>query len=93
MDIADLTNIRSIRRKLISERGLCCERCHYDNVNVLQVHHIIERSKGGTDDPLNLLLLCPNCHYTIHHGDSRKEPNAETKRILKLLTCGKTGTK
>lgn len=62
-----------IKTKLLNERGNYCEFCKYDNVNVLQVHHIIERSNGGNDDMSNLLLLCPNCHYTIHYGDSRQK--------------------
>jgi len=61
-----------IKTRLLSERGNYCEYCKYDNVNILQVHHIIERSNGGSNDMSNLLLLCPNCHYTIHYGDSRK---------------------
>lgn len=60
-----------LKTKLLNERGSYCEICKYDNINVLQVHHIIERSNGGNDEPKNLLLLCPNCHYTIHYGDSR----------------------
>jgi len=32
----------------------------------LQVHHIIEVNKGGTDDPTNLQLVCAECHAEIH---------------------------
>lgn len=62
---------KDIKSKLIELRGKQCELCPYDNVNVLQVHHIVEKSKGGTDEENNLLLICPNCHCTIHYGDSR----------------------
>lgn len=60
-----------MRDMLVQLRGCACERCGYDNKNVLQCHHIIERAKGGSNDPGNLELLCPNCHYTHHLGDSR----------------------
>jgi RNA-directed DNA polymerase len=30
------------------------------------IHHIIERAKGGTDDMKNLVLLHPNCHRQLH---------------------------
>jgi len=60
-----------IKTLLLNKRGNFCQLCKYDNVNVLQVHHIVEKSKGGSDDEENLLLICPNCHYTIHYGDSR----------------------
>ncbi|NBQ69019.1 MAG: HNH endonuclease [Nitrosomonadaceae bacterium] len=62
---------RELKERLLLDRGRKCERCQYDNVNVLQGHHIVEKANGGTDDIENLLLLCPNCHYTIHLGDSR----------------------
>lgn len=32
----------------------------------LQVHHVIEVSKGGTDDLWNLQLVCAECHAEIH---------------------------
>lgn len=28
----------------------------------LEVHHIIPRSRGGSDHPMNLKTLCPSCH-------------------------------
>lgn len=65
------TKYRAIKIKLLKDRGEKCEKCGHDNKNILQVHHIIEKSDGGTDDEKNLLILCPNCHYTHHLGDSR----------------------
>ena len=32
----------------------------------LHVHHILFRSKGGTDTPDNLITLCENCHKNLH---------------------------
>ena len=29
----------------------------------LQRAHIIARHKGGTDDPSNIIRICPNCHH------------------------------
>lgn len=60
-----------IKTKLLHERGNYCESCGYNNINILHIHHIVEKSNGGSDELNNLLLLCPNCHYTIHYGDSR----------------------
>ncbi|WP_412063728.1 HNH endonuclease [Rubrivirga sp. IMCC45206] len=50
------------------ERGGRCETCGYDNYNVLHVHHVTPKAEGGTDDGVNLRLLCPNCHMVTHHG-------------------------
>jgi hypothetical protein len=35
----------------------------------LEVHHILFRSQGGTDDPANLLTLCHTHHQHLLHGD------------------------
>lgn len=37
----------------------------------LDLHHVIQKSKGGTDDHSNLLLLCPN-HHRLAHFLSRR---------------------
>lgn len=37
----------------------CGQRKHRKN---LEVHHIIPRSKGGSDKPTNLITLCKHCH-------------------------------
>lgn len=29
----------------------------------LQRAHIVARHKGGTDDPSNIIRICPNCHH------------------------------
>lgn len=34
------------------------------------VHHILFRSHGGSDDPRNLICLCRKCHNDAH-GDER----------------------
>jgi 5-methylcytosine-specific restriction endonuclease McrA len=67
----NVVKLRTLKSRLIEERGPNCQICGYDNTNIIVAHHIIERSNGGSDDPSNLQLLCPNCHMTIHHGDSR----------------------
>lgn len=38
-----------------------------DKNPVLNVHHIIYRSKGGTDTPRNLITLCSKCHTPENH--------------------------
>lgn len=63
---------RDIKRYLLGLRGTKCESCSYENVNILQVHHIIPKARGGTNNLNNLKILCPNCHYTEHLGDSRE---------------------
>ena len=44
-----------------------CQYCKKQNVK-LHVHHIIFKSKGGTDRPDNLITLCEQCHNDLHAG-------------------------
>lgn len=62
--------LRHWRRALILKRGSKCNRCPIDYVAILEVHHIIEKCNGGSDDEDNLEVLCPTCH-TIHHHETR----------------------
>lgn len=47
----------------------CCKGKHKDSK--LEVHHIIFRSQGGSDEEDNLITLCSTCHYNIHHGKQK----------------------
>lgn len=40
--------------------------CNFDSV--LEIHHILPRAKGGTDDLSNLIVLCPNHHSLADKG-------------------------
>ena len=44
-----------------------CQCCGKKNTR-LEVHHIIYRSQGGTDDENNLITLCEDCHSKVHDG-------------------------
>lgn len=58
-------NISNARRKAIYRRdGYACALC--DNRQYLQIHHVIPRSHGGSDDPMNLICLCSKCHGAAH---------------------------
>ena len=35
----------------------------------LEVHHIVFRSNGGSDEAENLITLCKTCHDKVHTGD------------------------
>lgn len=59
-----------LKERVATLRGGICERCKEKNYAILQIHHITERHKGGTDEINNLELLCPNCHASHHLGTS-----------------------
>ena len=58
----------SSRREAILHRdNYTCQCCGKKHVR-LEVHHIIFRSLGGTDDEKNLITLCEMCHKLVHDG-------------------------
>lgn len=58
----------SSRREAVLHRdNYTCQCCGKKHVR-LEVHHIIFRSMGGTDDERNLITLCEKCHKMIHDG-------------------------
>ena len=54
---------------------LFCKMCFSPAVNL---HHVIYKSHGGTDNPDNLIPLCMNCH------DGHHTNNNPTTEQLKL---------
>ena len=46
-----------------------CQHCKGKSKDKrLDVHHIVFRSQGGSDDEKNLLTLCKTCHVQLHKG-------------------------
>lgn len=68
------------QRKLAYERdkGLCV-LC---SSPATEVHHIIFRSHGGTNELKNLACLCRKCHE-IAHGVHAKQTRETLQRIVK----------
>ena len=44
-----------------------CQHCKTKK-GTLEVHHIVFRSNGGSDEPDNLITLCRHCHKELHLG-------------------------
>lgn len=67
------------QRKLAYERdkGLCV-LC---SSPATEVHHIIFRSYGGTNDLKNLACLCRHCHELAHGVDAKKVREVLMERI------------
>ncbi len=51
----------------------------------LEVHHMIELKNGGSDSPLNVTAICPNCHARVTHGFDGKEFNELLKTNIQNL--------
>ncbi len=52
--------------QVLAKCGRCCCLCRRFLPNMLQVHHIVERAEGGSDDIDNLFAICLTCHSDVH---------------------------
>lgn len=69
------------KRRLYREQEGCCAGCGWElPEHSLTIDHIVPKSKGGTDDPANLQLLCSSCNPT--KGDRDMEYLEERLREL-----------
>ncbi|MBC6411680.1 MAG: HNH endonuclease, partial [Hyphomonadaceae bacterium] len=62
-DLGDPPNYRTHRHRLYGEQEGICTGCdtHFP-FRVMEVDYVLPRSKGGTDHPDNLQLLCSGCN-------------------------------
>lgn len=62
----------------------CCKGKKKDSK--LEVHHIIYRSNGGSDEEGNLITLCHTCHKDLHSGKINTKFSGKVKGNLKYAT-------
>lgn len=62
----------------------CCKGKHKDSK--LEVHHIVFRSQGGSDEESNLITLCHTCHKNLHSGKISPKLKGKKKGTLKYAT-------
>jgi hypothetical protein len=85
-EIVDKMMVKCARR--------CCI-CRRFRPTKLQVHHIVERNQGGTDDEDNLIVVCFTCHSDVHTKVpfARRFSNEELKghrdALIKMIEEGK----
>lgn len=41
---------------------------------ILEVHHIVWKRHGGSDEPDNLMVICCRCHDILHYGKETGRP-------------------
>jgi len=72
----DYVKIKKVKKDIKTERHFNIENkeCYFCNYDlIIQLHHIIPKKDGGSDEDWNLLPLCPNHHMLIHHGGFKLE--------------------
>jgi len=102
MTFSTLVVPMSIPQHIVDEILVRCARhccvCRRFRPLLLQVHHIRERSRGGSDHPDNLIATCVSCHAEIHTETklTRRFTEPELKKhrdeVYHLVTDGKLPT-
>lgn len=54
------------RREVLARDRHRCRAPGCDHRRFLEVHHVVPRARGGTNDPENLITLCSACHRVWH---------------------------
>ncbi len=56
-----------LARLWVQQKGICpvC-KTRIDDVGNINIHHLLEKAKGGKDINSNLVILHPNCHRNVH---------------------------
>ena len=86
---------QSTADSILARCGRRCCVCRRFRPLLLQVHHIKERSDGGTDDDDNLIATCISCHANIHTQTqlTRRFTDRELKQhrdqLYQLISDGK----
>ncbi len=76
------------KRLILHEAGYKCANPLCRTILTLDIHHIVEVSKDGGNEPENLLPLCPNCHAQHHRGIIPIESIRAWKMLLLSLNEG-----
>jgi hypothetical protein len=83
----DLYGYSNIRELVLTRDKYVCQNCKGKlKDSKLEIHHIIFRSKGGSDASENLITLCKTCHDDLHKGKISLANNGKVKTSLKHAT-------
>ena len=56
----------AVRRLVLARARHKCQRPGCNHTRFLEIHHIVPRSRGGTNNPDNCTCLCSTCHALVH---------------------------
>lgn len=71
---------------VLTESGYRCAVPTCRNILALDMHHIWEVFAGGSNEPSNLIALCPTCHALYHRGTIKADSIYAYKAMLVAIT-------
>ena len=78
---------KNFREKVLKRDGYTCQIC--GSRENLEAHHIIPKSRGGTNIVENGITLCKECHKAVHEGKIRLTANLLPFRHAAIVQQGK----
>ncbi len=77
-----------IRPRVLARDNFRCVKCGkfgIQDAKTLEIHHIIPKKNGGSDELSNLMTLCRKCHRCVERG---LDPAEFVPIVNKILACG-----
>lgn len=71
-----------VKRQVLMEAGYRCAVPTCRNILAIDLHHIVQVSENGGNDPGNLIALCGVCHDLYHRGEITKDAISNWKGML-----------
>lgn len=68
-----------LRNQIMRRDSHLCQPCISKGrvTPATEVHHIQAKADGGTDDPANLVAICPSCHDAAGREQRGQRPRME----------------
>jgi hypothetical protein len=67
----------AVRRAVLARDRHCCRVPGCTHATFLDIHHIVPRSEGGSNDPENTITICGAHHRAAHRGELVIEPSRD----------------
>ena len=89
-------NWDELRREVYKRDNYTCQRCGAKGKKVggdaeINCHHIVPRSRGGTDNSYNLITLCEECHIAQPgHSCMLNDPAVRQRHLERMQKDGLT---
>jgi hypothetical protein len=72
-----------VKALVLHEAGYRCANPACHTILTIEIHHLDRVSDCGSNNPENLLALCPNCH-SLHHAGTIPLPSLRAWKFLLL---------
>lgn len=72
------------QRKILKRIGISCVLCGWKEATC-DIHHIVPKKYGGTNDATNLIIICPCCHRCLHEHKNWKSMELLQERSMATM--------